>query len=116
MPQAEKMCSLWCATAEERAEGSSPAISSTPPCFAVPAWLAWRKTSPLRSTPGPLPYHIEKMPSNFGCGNRCSCCVPQIAVAAMSSLRPGWKVMSCCLRKGAALCRAKSSPPSGEPR
>ena len=30
---------------------------------ALPAMLPWRKTSPLRSTPGPLPYHMAKTPS-----------------------------------------------------
>jgi hypothetical protein len=33
---------------------SSPIATSTPPCFEVPAMLTWRKTSPVRSTPGPL--------------------------------------------------------------
>src|SRR6266705_1028450 len=28
--------------------------ASTPPCFALPARLAWRNTSPVRSTPGLL--------------------------------------------------------------
>jgi hypothetical protein len=43
--------------------------SSTPPCFAVPAnWRA--NTSPERSTPGPLPYHIANTPSYFAPGNR----------------------------------------------
>ena len=37
MPQAENAWSLWCATDDERAPGSSPATTSTPPCFEVPA-------------------------------------------------------------------------------
>ena len=41
----------------------SPAMTTTPPCFEVPAALAWRSTSPLRSTPGPLPYQMLKTPS-----------------------------------------------------
>ena len=33
---------------------SSPIRASTPPWREVPAWLAWRNTSPVRSTPGAL--------------------------------------------------------------
>src|SRR4051794_34983405 len=50
---------------EDLQEGSSPASASTPPRGAVPALLAWRSTSPLRSTPGPLPYQMPKTPSYF---------------------------------------------------
>ena len=44
-------------------EGSSPASASTPPFGAVPAEFACRSASPLRSTPGPLPYQMPKTPS-----------------------------------------------------
>src|SRR5581483_4013411 len=49
----------------------------TPPCFEVPAKLAWRKTSPERSTPGPLPYHIPNTPSNLPSPRSSACCEPQ---------------------------------------
>ena len=55
--------------------------------------LAWRKTSPERSTPGPLPYHMPKTPSYLPSPRISACCEPQTAVAASSSLRPGWKTM-----------------------
>ena len=42
---------------------SSPISAMTPPCGEVPARLAWRNTSPLRSTPGPLPYQSPNTPS-----------------------------------------------------
>jgi hypothetical protein len=88
-----KMCSVWCATVEERAAWSSPATASTPPNCEVPAALAWRNTSPQRSTPGPLPYHIETRRRTSRPGKRLTCCVPQMAVAARSSLTPGWNLM-----------------------
>ena len=72
---------------------SSPISASTPPCFEEPAMLAWRKTSPERSTPGPLPYHMPKTPSYLPSPRISACCEPQTAVAASSSLRPGWKTM-----------------------
>ena len=68
------MCSLWLASVEDLAAWSSPASTSTPPCFAVPAELACLNTSPQRSTPGPLPYHMPKTPSYFAPGNMLSCC------------------------------------------
>ncbi len=83
------MKSVCAAIVDDFAPWSSPATASTPPCGAVPAWFACRSTSPLRSTPGPLPYQIEKTPSYLPPGNRFACCVPQIAVAARSSLTPG---------------------------
>jgi hypothetical protein len=89
MQQAFRMCSLWCGSVEDFAPWSSPASTSTPPCFEVPAAFACLKTSPQRSTPGPLPYHIAKTPSYFAPGNMPTCCVPQIAVAARSSFSPG---------------------------
>ena len=79
---------------------SSPISASTPPCLAVPARLAWRNTSPVRSTPGPLPYHMANTPSNLPSPRSSACCVPQTAVAARSSLMPPWKRMSLLLRNG----------------
>src|SRR5258708_33743438 len=62
MQQALNMCSLWCARVEDLAAWSSPASTSTPPCLDVPAEVACLKTSPQRSTPGPLPYPITNTP------------------------------------------------------
>ncbi len=53
-----KAYSHWWAVVEDLAAWSSPASSRTPPCGELPAMLPWRKTSPERSTPGPLPYHM----------------------------------------------------------
>ncbi|RTK99466.1 MAG: hypothetical protein EKK59_05995 [Neisseriaceae bacterium] len=95
---ASKTWSVWCGRVEDLAAWSSPAISNTPPCLALPAALPWRKTSPLRSTPGPLPYHIANTPSTLGLGNRPTCCVPQTEVAARSSFSPGWNLTLCSCR------------------
>src|SRR5213075_2814423 len=54
-----KWNSDWCAVVADSAVWSAPIRASTPPFFDEPAKLAWRKTSPVRSTPGPLPYHAE---------------------------------------------------------
>src|SRR5581483_5718690 len=54
----------------------------TPPCFEVPAKLAWRKTSPERSTPGPLPYHIPNTPSNLPSPRSSACCAYELLVEA----------------------------------
>src|SRR6266852_3727315 len=116
MQQALKMCSLWCARVEDLAAWSSPASTSTPPCFEVPAELACLKTSPQRSTPGPLPYQMENTPSYFASGYRLTCCVPQIEVAARSSLTPGWNLTWCWSRNFFAFHSAWSNPPTGEPR
>src|SRR5262249_9062026 len=93
MPRSIKAYSDWCAVVEDLQVWSSPASSSTPPCFEVPAKLPWRKTSPVRSTPGPLPYHMAKTPSCLASPNSWTCWVPQTAVAARSSLTPGWKTI-----------------------
>ena len=61
-------CSVVLVTVDDFADGSSPASTSTPPRGAVPIWLACRSTSPLRSTPGPLPYQMAKTPSRFAPG------------------------------------------------
>jgi hypothetical protein len=85
------MCSLWCGSVDDLAAWSSPASTSTPPCFDVPAALACLNTSPQRSTPGPLPYHMPNTPSYLRAGSAFTCCEPQTAVAASSSFTPGWK-------------------------
>ena len=61
----------------------------------VPAMLACLNTSEQRSTPGPLPYQMPNTPSNLllPLGAKPNCCVPHKAVAANSSLTPGWKTM-----------------------
>ena len=59
----------------------------------VPAALACLKTSPQRSTPGPLAVpHARTRRRIRAFGNRLTCCVPQIAVAARSSFTPGWNL------------------------
>src|ERR1700733_14585985 len=67
-PHALKMCSDWCASVEDLAAWSSPASTSTPPCGDEPAELPCLNTSPVLSTPGPLPYHIENTPSYLALG------------------------------------------------
>ena len=109
-------CSLWCGSVDDLQVWSSPAIASTPPCFAVPAMLACLKTSPLRSTPGPLPYHIANTPSTVAFGSRLTICVPHTEVAASSSFRPGVKVMLFFWRCFFAFHISWSTEPSGEPR
>ena len=114
--EAENKWSDWCGRVEEYAPWSSPATSSTPPSFDVPAWFMCLKTSPQRSTPGPLPYHMANTPSYLAGPIRSTCCEPQTAVAAKSSLTPGtnctWCASSCFL----AFHRFSSRPPRGEPR
>ena len=110
------MWSDWCGSVDDLAPWSSPASASTPPNFDVPAWFACLKTSPQRSTPGPLPYHIENTPSYFAPGYRLTCCVPQIDVAARSSFNPGWNLMCALSRNLRAFHSDWSSAPSGEPR
>ncbi len=110
------MCSDWCARVEDLAEWSSPASTSTPPCFDDPAELACLNTSPVRSTPGPLPYHMPNTPSNLASGYMFTCCDPHTEVAARSSLRPAWNTMLCEARCFFAFHSDRSSAPSGEPR
>src|SRR5207253_3683655 len=64
----------------------------------------------------PLPYQMPNTPSTLAPGNMPTCWLPQTAVAARSSLRPGANSMSCCLRKVFARHSAWSYMPSGEPR
>src|ERR1700761_3507540 len=116
MPQAFRMWSDWCAVDEDLAAWSSPASTSTPPCLAEPALLACLKTSPQRSTPGPLPYHMENTPSYLASLNRLVCCVPQTAVAARSSFIPGWNLTWCASRYFLAFMAVMSTLVTGEPR
>ena len=81
--------SLWWQVVEDSQVWSSPISASTPPLAALPARLAWRKASPLRSTPGPLPYQMPNTPSYSLPSRSPTCCAPQTAVAAKSSLTPG---------------------------
>ena len=98
-PQAMKVWSLWCASVLLLDKWSSPATAMTPPRGAVPLRLACLSASPLRSTPGPLPYQMPNTPSNFLlAGSNSSCCEPHTASTASSSLRPGLKTMSCAFR------------------
>src|ERR1700677_4223960 len=115
-PQALNMCSDWCASVEDLAAWSSPASTRTPPCCDEPAELPCFSTSPERSTPGPLPYHIENTPSYLAFGYRLTCCEPHTAVAARSSLTPGWNTTWCAARCCFAFHRDWSRPPSGDPR
>ena len=84
-----KLNSDWCAVVEDSAVWSSPISASTPPNFEVPAKLAWRNTSPERSTPGPLPYQMPNTPSYLPSPRSSACCEPHSAVAARSSLMRG---------------------------
>ena len=85
-----KLNSDWCAVVEDSAVWSSPISASTPPNFEVPAKLAWRKASPERSTPGPLPYQMPNTPSYLPSPRSSACCEPHSAVAAKSSLMAVW--------------------------
>ena len=87
---------------EDLAAGSSPDSASTPPLGELPAELAWRSTSPLRSVPGPLPYQMPKTPSCRAPGESGTCCVPHTAVAARSSFSPGRKTMSAAAIRAAS--------------
>ena len=84
--------------------------ATTPPNSAVPAMLAWRKTSPQRSTPGPLPYQRPKTPSTRPSPCRPTCWEPQSAVAARSSFRPGSNLMSAAVSCLRAFIMDRSTP------
>lgn len=101
---------------ELRQAWSSAASASTPPWAEVPAALACLNTSPQRSTPGPLPYHMANTPSCFAPGNRPGCWVPQTMVAPRSSLRPGVNFTDAPSRYFFARHNSRSKPPSGLPR
>ena len=105
-----------CGRVDERQAWSSAASASTPPSFEVPAALPCLNTSPQRSTPGPLPYHMENTPSYFAPWNRLVCWLPQTMVAPRSSFRPGVNSMLLDCRCLRARHSSRSKPPSGEPR
>ena len=83
----------------------------------VPAWFMCLKTSPQRSTPGPLPYHMANTPSYLRRAD-------QVAPAACPTprWRPGLRSRRARTGRGAlrgascAFHSASSRPPSGEPR
>jgi hypothetical protein len=58
-----RMPSVWCGYIDDCAAWSSPVTASTPPSAEVPIMFAVRNTSPVRSTPGPLPYQMPNTPS-----------------------------------------------------
>ena len=111
-----KASSDWCARVEDLQVWSSPAIASTPPWGAEPAELPCFSASPLRSTPGPLPYQIAKTPAYLAPGNSPICWLPHTEVAASSSLIAGWNWMWFRSTNRRALHNAWSNPPKGEPR
>ena len=106
----------WWQVVELSQVWSSPIATSTPPYFDVPAKLAWRNTSPLRSTPGPLPYQSPNTPWCLPSPRSSACWVPHSAVAARSSLRPGWNLTCASARYFCAAWKTPSTAPSGEPR
>src|SRR5450830_555356 len=116
MPQAVRMWSDWWAVDEDLAAWSSPASTTTPPNFEEPVLLACLNTSPQRSTPGPLPYHMANTPSYLASLNRLVCWVPHTAVAARSSFSPGWKCTLCASRCFFAFIAVMSMEVTGEPR
>ena len=68
MPTAMNEWSEKLTAVEDFAPWSSPASAITPPLGEAPVKLAWRKASPERSTPGPLPYQMPKTPSTVAPG------------------------------------------------
>ena len=106
-----KEYSLWLGSVEDLHAWSSPAMASTPPQREVPEALPCRMASLERSTPGALPYHIAYTPSCRAWAGS-SICVPQTAVAARSSLRPGWKRTRWRSRCSRAPSSCRSKPPS----
>ena len=65
MPTLNRLNSLWFGMVELFEIGSSPHSTRAAQFFPVPARLAWRNISPLRSTPGPFPYQIPTTPSTL---------------------------------------------------
>src|SRR3546814_19928235 len=86
-----KVNSHWWAVVDDLAVWSSPASSSTPPFLELPAMLTCHITSPERSTPGPLAYHMANTPSYVETPKRSSCCVPQMAAAERTHFTPACK-------------------------
>ena len=100
---------------EDLATGSSPAIARTPPWGPTPAKLAWRNRSPVRSTPGALPYHMPSTPSYLGLGKAAASWPPKTMVPPSSSFSPGMKRTLCSASSAALRWTFRSKPPSGEP-
>ncbi len=90
--------SLWWQVVDDSQVWSSPISTSTPPFLELPARLPWRKASPERSTPGPLPYQMENTPSKRPSPPISAIWLPQTAVAARSSFTPGTNTTSCACR------------------
>ena len=101
---------------DDEAPGSSPVATSTPPKRAVPSMLACLSTSPIRSSPGFLPYHNANTPWQRGLPKASICWVPHTAVAASSSFRPGSKRIAAAASSRLARHIARSTPLSGDPR
>ncbi|WP_324273631.1 hypothetical protein [Blastococcus brunescens] len=93
---------------EDFASWSSPERITTAPWVEVPAKLPCLSASPLRSTPGPLPYQIPVTPSHRLCGWSSSIWVPMCAVAACSSLPAGTKLTSWSVSRSGTRLSARS--------
>ena len=91
---------------------SSPATASTPPCLRGSGVVgvledvaaSGRRRAPCRTT-------CRTRHRTRGAGNRSICWVPQTAVAARSSLMPGWNTMWCCFEEAAWPATARWSKP-----
>ncbi len=97
------MASLDDGNVDDLAPGSSPTSATTPPCSDVPANTPWRMASLARSRPGALAYHMPITPSYVQSGSVLANWLPITAVAANSSLAPGWQTIgrSATVRAGA---------------
>ena len=106
-----------CGSVEERQAWSSAASASTPPCFEVPAALPCLNTSPQRSTPGPLPYHMREHAVDLRAREQVGLLrAPdhgraEVLVEARGELHAG-RGFRCFF----AFHSSRSKPPSGEPR
>src|SRR5258705_12198496 len=92
MPASMKAYSDWCGRVEDLQAWSSPASSSTPPWRLEPAALPCLNTSPERSTPGPLPYHMANTPSAVAPLDRLNWLLAHTAGPPKSSVPPGLEV------------------------
>ncbi len=98
------MASLDDGSVDDLAPGSSPTSATTPPCSDVPANTPWRMASLARSRPGALAYHMPITPSYVQSGRVIASWLPITAVAASSSLAPGWQTIGrSATVRGAAL-------------
>ena len=79
--------------------------------------LAWRNTSPERSTPGPLPYHMPNTPSNLPSPRNSACCDAPQRGGGEVLIKAGLELdVGAGARCRAARMNCWSRPPSGEPR